>query len=491
VLQNPLSTETLSPQFQLSNRYSKQGWMAIQVFSALIGLCLLIKGGRLLIPLFPLGALAVGIFLYRRTPVLYVGFTWWIWFLGSLIRRIIDYQSGYFTFGPWILTPMLVASISFATVIQHLPRMRRGGGVPYILCFGSIVYGLLVELIYNSFSQKTPIYIMGWMAPIVFGFHLFVNWQRYPYYRDVLQSSFRWGVLVMGVYGLVQYLAPPAWEVLYLSVSPLSFGRPEPFEIRVFSSLDGPPLFATVLMTGLLLLLSDNNFMRFPISALGYLILLLTTVRSAWLGWLAGFIVFLPTLKLKLQVRILLGLLIGILLVLPLTTMEPFSSAISTRLESFSNTDSDYSLNERQTAYQTFLGQALLEVTGRGIGENSIPAGDVFVGSDSTILTMLFSLGWLGTIPYVIGVLLLFLRTLFGTGKYSDAFASVSRAAAIGTLVQVGVNPILQNSMGMVLWTFLSISAAAQKYYQFQTIVAKNQNSPEQKLSSNSGSNHQ
>lgn len=450
-------------------RYTKQGWMAIQIFSVIVGLCLLIKGGRLLIPLFPLGALVVGIFLYRRAPVLYVGFTWWIWFLGALIRRIIDYQSGYFTFGPWTLASMLVTSISFATVIQHLPKVRQEGTLPYVLCLGSMVYGLLIELVYNSFGQKTPLYIMSWMAPAAFGFHLFVNWRQYPHYRDALQRSFRWGVLVMGIYGLIQYLSPPPWEVLYLTIAPLSFGKPEPLGIRVFSSLDGPPLFATVLMAGLLVLLSDRNFLRVPVSILGYLIFLLTTVRSAWLGWLAGILAFLPGLKLKFQVRVLASLLVGILLFFPLATIEPFSSAISTRLETFSNTDSDYSLNERQTAFKTLIGTALLEVTGRGIGENSIPeVAGVFIGSDSTILTMLFSLGWLGTLPYIVGLFLLFLRTWFGTEQHSGAFVNASRAAVIGTLLQVGVNPILQNSIGMVLWTFLSIGAAAQQYHRSQ-----------------------
>ena len=41
--------------------------------------------------------LAVGALLYWRRPGLYIGFTWWLWFLTPEVRRLVDYQQGWTT----------------------------------------------------------------------------------------------------------------------------------------------------------------------------------------------------------------------------------------------------------------------------------------------------------------------------------------------------------------------------------------------------------
>ena len=43
-----------------------------------------------------------------------------------------------------------------------------------------------------------------------------VNARDYPEYRDVLLSTFMWGMLVMGLYGVVQYFVMPQWDVLWM-----------------------------------------------------------------------------------------------------------------------------------------------------------------------------------------------------------------------------------------------------------------------------------
>ena len=93
----------LIPQPQLA-------WTAILGLYAVIFLLLVVGFGQLVILIYPLGSLAVGIFLYRRYPILYVGFTWWMWFLVGLIRRLIDYKCGYVTPWPLYLAPLLATA---------------------------------------------------------------------------------------------------------------------------------------------------------------------------------------------------------------------------------------------------------------------------------------------------------------------------------------------------------------------------------------------
>jgi len=160
-----------------------------------IALGLLAGAGRFLVLVFPAGSLAVGVFLYVRYPILYVGFTWWMWFLAPFVRRLIDFQSGYTTPGSWNTAPLLVTSICFATLVQQLPKSRKQGSLPFILSLGSVFYGFLSLLIQRPINLKAITILLGWSVPILFSFHLFTNWRDYPSYRQNIQRTFLWGVL--------------------------------------------------------------------------------------------------------------------------------------------------------------------------------------------------------------------------------------------------------------------------------------------------------
>jgi hypothetical protein len=97
------------------------------MFSAL---CILAGAVRILRLAFPVGFFAVGMFLYQRYPILYIGFTWWIWFLTPWLRRLIDYRSGWDEQPIVLLSPFLVTFVTFTTVLQHLPRAYRQGSLP-------------------------------------------------------------------------------------------------------------------------------------------------------------------------------------------------------------------------------------------------------------------------------------------------------------------------------------------------------------------------
>jgi O-Antigen ligase len=469
VLQSPIAAFTKTSQSSTVN--TRQAWLVIGVWGAFLALCLLIRGGRLLIPLFPLSSVAVGFFLYFRAPVLYIGYAWWLVFIGSLIRRMIDQQSGYVTPGRWSTTAILVASISLITLVQYLPKSVRQGGMPFLLALLSVTYGCLVGLITGKLSLQFIIGAMGWVIPIVFSFHLFINWSHYPQYRQVMQRSFLWGALVMGCYGIFQYVVAPEWDQFYMSnVAASSFGSPFPFEIRVFSTQSSPQDFGAIMMASLILLLSSDGSMRLPASAAGYVAFLLSSARSGWLGWAAALLTFLPSLKLKLQLRLILTILLIAMLVVPLANMEPFAAPIQQRFASFSEGGNDVSLEARQAGYQDLLNVALTEVVGSGIGgrlDRALPATSIG-GADSGILPLLLTLGWLGALPYLSSVFLMLYRLLTTKESRDDSFSSASRAIVFGVLAQVGLNNIFSGDMAMVLWGFLGIGMAASQYYAHQ-----------------------
>jgi hypothetical protein len=461
---------------QMEPDYTKRAWTLIWVWGVFITLCLLVRGGRLLAPLFPLGSVGVGLFLFYRTPSLYVGYTWWFCFLASVIRRIIDQQSGFVTPGRWGITAMLVASISCITLFQNAPKIYSKGGFPFILSTIGVLYAFVIGALSKSPNLQYLVGFFEWLGPIAFGFYLFLNWHNYPTFRQVIERCFVWGVFVMGSYGIIQYCFVPAWDRFYVDfIRASSFGSPSPFAIRVFSTLGSPQAFGTVMMAGVLLLFGSQGSLRFPASGVGYLSFLLSMARSAWLGWLAGVVTFFPFLKPRLQMRFVLTILVMATLVVPIVSLEPFSEAINQRLESLSNTSEDTSLQERTEGYEILLNLAFSEVIGQGLGSGSprqeigrAAVATALGGSDSGILPLLFSFGWVGAIPYAGGILLILLQLFQGKDIGGDSFSSAARAIALGTFAQVGLNNIFPDAFGLVLWGFLGIGLAAQRYYAHQ-----------------------
>ncbi len=445
-------------------------WTAILGFGLVSALCILAGAGGILRLAYPAGAFLVGIFLYSRYPILYLGFTWWVAFLSPLVRRLIDYQSGWVDPSPVLLAPFLVMMVSALMLIKKLPRSLRTGGLPLILAISGVGYGFLVGLIKQSPVSAT-VALLNWLAPILLAFHLFAHWRNYPHYRQNLERVFVWGALVTGVYGVVQYLVAPQWDRFWLvNTGLLAFGTPEPLAMRVFSTMNSPGPFATVMMAGLLLLFSSQSPIRFIAGGAGYLAFLLSMVRSAWLGWLVGVLTFIPALKPKLQMRLVVTVMVMAVCVIPLVNMEPFASAIAPRLQTFSNAQDDTSYNDRLTGYTEIFGQALAEVAGEGLG--FVVQSDSIGANDSGILSVFFSLGWFGAIPYLGGIMLLFVSLFQSTVGRSDAFMSAARAISLGVFAQIGLGSATTALSGVVMWSFAGMALAAQTYYAHQRAQA-------------------
>ena len=118
--------------FQLSLQPAT-AWTAILVLSIFTALLIIAGGGKILNLVFPAGSLVVGIFLYFRAPLLYMGFSWWLWFLTPLVRRLADYRSGFNDPSPILLAPYLVSLITIITFWQYLPKIHQLGGLPFLL----------------------------------------------------------------------------------------------------------------------------------------------------------------------------------------------------------------------------------------------------------------------------------------------------------------------------------------------------------------------
>ncbi|NJL20665.1 MAG: O-antigen ligase domain-containing protein [Leptolyngbyaceae cyanobacterium SM1_3_5] len=443
-------------------------WIALLGFVCFTLLCLATGMGRILNLAFPAGAFAVGLLLYARYPILYLGFTWWIWFLTPVIRRLSDSQNGFTDPSPILLSPYLVTLITLWTFIEYLPRSKQVGNLPFVISTAAVFYGYLIGLIQAS-PVAVSVSLLEWLTPISLGHHLFVNWRMYLDYRQNMQRVFLWFTLLAGAYGVFQYLVAPEWDKYWLTHmidnGLLGFGRPEPLMIRVWSTMHSPGVFAFAMAAALLLLFSNGGVWLPVATVFGYLSFLLSQGRSAWLIWATGLLLLFPSLQPRLQIRLVITFAIMALCVVPLITAEPFSEVVNARVQTFSNLEQDTSAIERQEIYEYWLKKALVSFIGGGTG-GVTRSGEVTL--DSAVLDLLLSLGWFGTLFYVGGLAALFLRLLLGANVRHDPFSSTARAIAISVVCQLPLGSVMLGFQGIILWSFLGIGIAAQKYDSYQ-----------------------
>lgn len=461
-------------------------WTMISAWAGIIIVLLLIMP-RLLIPIYPLSSLALGVYLYRRYPIQYVGFTWWIWFLGTFIKRLIDYRCNAITPWPYHLTPVLVTSITLATVVRYLPRTYKRDGLPFMLCFMAILYGFCVGLLRQPISDydREIIILLNWLAPVCFGFHLFINWRKFPQYRQTFQQVFLWGVLIMGAYGIFQFLVAPGWDILFMVENEVFngyssyMGMPEPLGIRPWSTMGNPMNFAFNLMPGLILLLISTKKSRYAAAGLGYVVFLISRVRSSWYSWFIALSVFVVSLKERHQMRIILTFFFMLVLIIPLASIDQFSEIISTRFSSLSNLEGDASFKARISTFEGAINVAMTEFIGWGlVAPGQAPTGMDFDGAlfsvmDNGYLAILVSFGWFAGICYVSGIVMIVAK-LFSTNQL-DPFTIAARAIAVGSLSRLATSDITTEAYAMPIWGFMGIAIASYKYYLHERKVAKDE----------------
>ncbi|MFN2582906.1 MAG: hypothetical protein ABR498_09225, partial [Candidatus Dormibacteria bacterium] len=266
-------------------------WSAVAAFSLYVAIALFGGGGRALTLTFPLGCLLVALFAYVRSPATYIGFVFWTWLLTPFLRRVFDLQFGFHPASMLLAGPVLATMVAGFTLLRRARSLRGTTYVPFVLAGTALLYSYVVGLIQQPFVAATYD-LMSWGGPLLFGLHLALEWRRFPRMRSVLTKVALWGLLVTSVYGLMQFIDPPAWDRLWvINAEMYSIGLPVPFLIRVFSTLNAPGPFAVFLLFAVLIGLPAPQRWKFLALALGLTALLLTKTRSAWGAFLIGALV--------------------------------------------------------------------------------------------------------------------------------------------------------------------------------------------------------
>jgi hypothetical protein len=343
--------------------------LALLLLSASIAVAV-VAGPAPVAAFFPAAAavVAAALLLRRRTPAA-VEFTLWLWAVGPGLRRYVDWLEGsYDEQSPILATPAVVSLI--VGVGALVPRARIP--VPALATWAVIgaagAFGGVVGVVTNG-ALPTAVSALLWFSPPFLALAVLAGSDRWFEHRRALLRFTDWALLLLSLYAIVQWAVAPPWDSTWVSeVQPGSdvFGRPEPFGLRVFSSVNAPFVFAHLLVwllvtrVGRIRTAVDCVATAFGVAALG-----LTAVRSAWLTLLAVLVVLLVSRRAR-TAPVLLG---GVAVTITLLLVAPqAATAIGERVSTVSTLDSDTSLLSRMQIYAEALPIVLSDSIGAGMG---------------------------------------------------------------------------------------------------------------------------
>jgi hypothetical protein len=473
------ASRTFKPAAIMSETQSASPVWVVSIGSALALVALfLAHQGTLLRAAVPMVAAAVALTLYLRRPVAYFHFTLWTWFLTPLLRRIIDWRFGFQDQNLVLLAPFLVTAVAAITVVREFRQAPRSQLAPYLLCCAGIFYGFSVGLIrwflHNSEAESVGSIVYGlflWLAPLLFGMHLCLRWQSYEAHRSAILASFKWGVLLLGAYGIYQYVAPPAWDTAWLEGLPgrwetQSFGRPFPYEIRVWSTLNSPGTFAAMMFPGLILLLVTKTRMKALIAAAGFGAFLLSLVRTGWLAWVLAILLLAISQRSGVIRRVSLIILLLPVGLIPILLVPKFQQTIEDRMATMTDLNHDGSLNDREMMYKRVTAEMLSNPSGVGLLNGSTFSVDA-MPLDSGFIQTALMLGFVGTAFYASGIVVclagMVRRRNLSAGP-ADEFAGASSVIFVVMLFELVGSNVFVNFFGFTLWIFYGLWSASKMH---------------------------
>jgi len=413
---------------------------------------------------FPVLALVFAYLVYRESKAFYAGFVVWLWMLAPLVRRIVEYRaSGVASL--IIASPFLACAIPFLLNMGRLGELLSPEGYPVLFAGAALVYGLGIGVIYRNPPALIATSLAFWIAPLLFAYFVLLFRTQIREIRTAIEKAFIWGAVAMGAYGLHQYLVLTPWDRLWMETAPISsIGSPEPGQVRVFSTMNSPQALAFFLVAAIFIALRSSSKIKWLAIPLATLALLLTGSRTAWFGFIVGFlylVAYIPSRQ-KLQLAVLSAF--SLILVLVALQGDQRQNLI-TRLQTLTNPTEDGSGAARLAGYAVLLPRTLNNPYGVGIGfaEDSPSSpesegGEGLGAGDSAIIAILLSLGLPGTLFYLTGMGLAIVKSFRSRSGVDAGETLAFRALIFVAAVSAVATDVIEGGGGFLIWAALTLS---------------------------------
>ncbi len=414
--------------------------------------------GKLLELTFMPMAVAVSYYLYRRYPAHYLSMVCWLFFLTPEVRRFADYYNGVFNQTSIIMTaPLIASAMAGLSLVLKYQALSQRRALPLVLMLIALVYGYVLGAVQFGIMPATYT-LVGWVQPILIGWHVMLNWREYPVFRRVMFSTFVWGTILMGAYGIYQYISPPPWTVFWLIQSGMetSSGTTDAFGMRICSTMNSTGPFSITIMVGLLLSLAAPGRAKIFAGVMGLPALLFTSVRTSWGALVIGLLYPLAMLDAKSRMKLVMAAVCFAGLCTPMLLFNQVTDPIVKRMSTLENLQDDNSFRARSGFYTSFSAIAGASFAGHGLGSTGLGAkladdpSQIVASVDSGVAEVVWVLGWPGTLLYAGGLFALLWRAFTASlARPNDRFAITGVGISIAILAIMVMIDSMQGSSGI------------------------------------------
>ncbi|MCC6730578.1 MAG: O-antigen ligase family protein [Chthonomonadales bacterium] len=384
------------------------------------------------------------------------------------VRRVSDWLEGVFnSLSPISLAPTIASMALLIPVIKHgagISGRLRGLMVLFGLALG---YGLILGMRSNGEGALLDLANYGCPALMI------------PYITARRRDEATWDrwvsalacmAVLVAVYGWIQFLVAPAWDVFWMEQAPISsIGQPEPYKIRVFSTLNSPGPTGAFLAAALAPMLLERRWRGF-FGAAGVVLVAtalgITLNRTAWLSAAVCVVAYVATSTGRTRWRTALSVMAAGVCLYFLVPLLPGGDTISSRAQTFGKLGTDTSARARTGFLQAWLSVFEDEPLGRGLGAVGV-VGKVATGGDAAqyqdfdngFIAIAFTFGILGSAA-VFCTLIMLARAVWRHGRtqrwppYARLGIGMLAAGAVG-LASYNFLPGLG---GVLTWMFVGFA---------------------------------
>ncbi len=419
--------------------------------------------GALARPLFILGCAAVGFYAWRRSPAEHLQTALMLFAFAPFVRRLIDLSAGYDQSGLMLIGPLLTLLAPVPALWSFLESgqpMRPAMG-PIIAVAASVAYGAALSLFQGDWVNAAS-GSLKWFAPLIYAAVVVEQREAHTSMIEAAASAFLVILPLIGLYGIFQYIDPPAWDRYWMNYASItSAGQPLPYEVRTFSTMNSPASFATFTAIGLLLIcFLRSSWLVLFLAGPAVISLSLSIYRTAWISLAAGmlFCLFFSSTRRRASAA-LVGL---IAMAGVVATATPFAEVISDRLATLGEGTGDGSAQERLQEFVTLWNQPDSGLTGAGF--TIIDAGNI--GSmpvDGMIIACWLTMGIVVGLICLAGFIWAAALPIAAAWQSGGRHAVLIGALACGALTQLPLANISSGEMGFLFWTFAAMAGARPK----------------------------
>jgi hypothetical protein len=441
--------------------------VAVLVIVLLLPLAMHIAGiagyARLLYPATNFG---LALYLYVRKSPWYPAHCLLIFCCVSLVRRLVDDQIGFEASNPVLLTPYLCCALTAVTFLEYWSRRQPRGLVPFLVLFGCIGYGTVLAWADDRILSSL-VDVLKWSVGPLFAVYLLAHRDSVPQIRSIVEPTLIFAGTGMALYGIAQYFGPTHWDAAWMvGVRDLGFdsvGRPEPFAVRVFGTMNSPGSFGTILSAAIVLALKRRMLVCLSTVAPMLIALALCQYRSLWVMTALAIlmVVISPSTQIK---RVNVAALLIAALALGSSVLSPqIRDAVVARASSLTELEGDYSGEQRLLQYKEFFNHDGLVVgEGLAIAGASRRLDNKETGViDGAVIEVYRAMGVFVGTAFMVSIAVL-IAMMFGKAAGQDPNLHFDRAIVITLFLQFPIGTVHIGELGFCAWMFMGMALAAR-----------------------------